>query len=40
MIKHLADGLADQVQLAAAAGAVLVIDIEPHLLARQMPWQI
>jgi hypothetical protein len=39
MIEHLADRLADQVQLAAAAGAGLVLDIEPHLLARQMHWQ-
>src|ERR1700674_3385281 len=39
MIEHLADRLADQVQLAAAAGAGLVLDIAPHLLARQMHWQ-
>ena len=36
MVEHLADGLADQVQLAAAAGAGLMLDIEPHVLARQV----
>ena len=36
MVEHLADGLADQVQRAAAAGAGLMLDIEPHVLARQM----
>ncbi len=36
MVEHLADGLADPMQLAAAAGAGLVLDIELHLLARQM----
>lgn len=36
MIKHLAYRLADQVQLATAAGAGLVLKIEPDILARQM----
>ena len=36
MIEHLADRLADQVKLAATAGAGLVLDIEPHVLAGQM----
>ena len=36
MIEHLADRLADQVQLAAAAGAGLVLNIEPSVLARQV----
>jgi len=36
MVEHLADGLADPMQLAAAAGAGLVLDIELHLLARQI----
>ena|ERR1700756_3742057 len=33
MIEHLADRLADQVQFAAAAGARLMLEIEPHVLA-------
>jgi hypothetical protein len=36
VIEHLADGLADQVQFAAAAGADLMLKIEPHVLAGQM----
>jgi hypothetical protein len=36
LVEHLADGLADPMQLAAAAGARLVPDIELHLLAGQM----
>jgi hypothetical protein len=36
MVEHLADSLADPTQLAAAAGARLLLDIEPHLLAGQM----
>src|ERR1700722_5780896 len=36
MIEHLADRLADQVQLAAAAGARLMLEIEPDVLAGQM----
>ena len=36
VVEHLADRLADQVQRAAAAGAGLVLDIEPDILARQM----
>jgi len=36
MIEHLADGLADPVQLAATAGAGLLCKIDPHLLARQV----
>ena len=39
MIEHLADRLANQVQFAAAAGACLMPDIEPDVLARQMHWQ-
>ena len=39
MIEHLADGLADQVQLAAAAGAGLVLDVEPPVLAGQVRGQ-
>src|SRR5262245_17160437 len=38
MVEHLADGFADPMQLAAAAGARLVFDIELHLLAGQMSW--
>ena len=36
MIEHLADSLTDRMQLAAAAGAGLMIKIEPHVLAGQM----
>lgn len=36
MIEDFACRLADQVQRAAAAGAGLVLDIEPHLFARQV----
>ena len=36
MVEHLADRLADQVQRAAAAGAGLVLEIEPDVLARQV----
>lgn len=36
MVEHLADGLADPMQLAAAAGAGMVLDIELHLFAGQM----
>jgi hypothetical protein len=36
MIEHLADCLADQVQFATAAGAGLMLDIEPPVLARQV----
>jgi hypothetical protein len=36
MVEHLAGRLTDQVQLAAAAGAGLMLDIEPHVLAGQM----
>ena len=36
MIEHLADSLADQMQFAAAAGARLMLEIEPHVLAGQM----
>src|SRR5882724_6862028 len=36
MIEHLADRLADHMQFAAAAGARLMLEIEPHVLARQM----
>jgi hypothetical protein len=36
MIEHLADGLADHMQFAAAAGARLMIEIEPQVLAGQM----
>jgi hypothetical protein len=36
MIEHLADGLADQVQGAAAAGAGVLLDIEPPVLAGQV----
>ena len=36
MIEHLADGLADYMQFAAAAGARLMLDFEPDVLAGQM----
>jgi len=36
MIEHLADGLTDPMQLAAAAGADLVLEVEPHLFAGQV----
>src|SRR5712672_677998 len=36
MIEHLADRLADHMQFAAAAGARLMLEIKPHVLARQM----
>src|SRR5882724_3633694 len=36
MIEHLADGLADHMQLAATAGARLMFKIEPDVLAGQM----
>src|SRR5882672_6090568 len=36
VIEHLADGLADHMQLAAAAGARLMIELEPHVLTGQM----
>jgi hypothetical protein len=36
MIEHLADRLADHMQFAAAAGARLMLEIEPHVLAGQM----
>jgi hypothetical protein len=36
MIEHLANGLADPVQLAAAAGAGLLGNVYAHLLARQV----
>src|ERR1700731_2942078 len=36
MIEHLADSLADYMQFTAAAGARLMLEIEPHVLAGQM----
>src|SRR5258705_1363089 len=36
MIEHLADGLPDYMQFAAAAGAGLTLKIETHVLAGQM----
>jgi hypothetical protein len=36
MVEHLADGLADQVQRAATAGAGLMLDIEPDVLPGQV----
>src|ERR1700730_5316129 len=36
MIEHLADSLADHMQFAAAAGAGLMLEIEPDVLAGQM----
>lgn len=33
MVKHLADGLTDQMEAATAAEAGLVIEIEPNILA-------
>ena len=36
MIEHLADGLADCMEHAAAAGARSMLEIEPHVLAGQM----
>jgi hypothetical protein len=36
MIEHLADSLADHMQFTAAAGAGLMLEIEPHVLAGQM----
>jgi len=38
VIEHLGDGLADQMQRAAAAGAGLMIDIELPVLAGQVCW--
>ena len=35
-IEHLADGLADHMQFTAAAGAGLMLEIEPDVLAGQM----
>jgi hypothetical protein len=35
MIEHLADGLTDQVQWAAAAGTGLMFDVDPPFLTRQ-----
>jgi hypothetical protein len=43
MIEHLTNGLADHMQLAAAAGASLMLGIEPHVLAgqvRRQAWSI
>jgi hypothetical protein len=43
MIEHLADRLADQVQFTAAAGARLMLEIEPDVLAgqvRRQAWSI
>jgi hypothetical protein len=39
MIEHLADDLADCMEHAAAAGAGLMLGIEPDVLAGQMRWQ-
>src|SRR5471030_2692284 len=36
MIEHLADGLADHMQFAAVAGAGVMLEIEPDVLAGQM----
>ena len=36
MIEYLADSLPDCMQRATSAGAGLVLDIEPHVLAGQM----
>ena len=36
VVQHLADGLADGMKLAAAAGARLMLEVEPHVLAGQM----
>jgi hypothetical protein len=36
IIEHLADSLTDLMQFAAAAGARLMLEIEPHVLAGQM----
>jgi hypothetical protein len=36
MIEHLADSLADHMRFTAAAGARLMLEIEPHVLAGQM----
>ena len=36
MIEHLADSLADHMQFAAAAGAGLMLKIQPYVLAGQM----
>jgi len=35
-VQHLAYALADDMQRTAAAGAGFIVDIEPHILARQM----
>jgi hypothetical protein len=43
MIEHLADSLADHMQFAAAAGARLMLEIEPDVLAgqvRRQAWSI
>jgi hypothetical protein len=39
MVEHLAHRLADHMQRAAAAGAGLMLDIEPPVIARQVCWQ-
>src|SRR5260370_35965603 len=36
VVQHLADGLADSMKLAAAAGAGLLIEIDPHVFTGQM----
>jgi len=36
VVQHLADGLADGMKLAAAAGAGLLIEIDPHIFTGQM----
>jgi hypothetical protein len=36
MIEHLADGLTDHMERATAAGAGLMIEIEPYVLTGQM----
>jgi hypothetical protein len=40
MIEHLANGLADHMQFAAAAGAGLMLKIEPDFFAGQMRRQV
>jgi hypothetical protein len=38
-IQHFRAGLVDQVQRTAAAGALLSVDVDHHLVARQVPGQ-
>src|SRR6266576_2549895 len=39
VVQHLADSLPDGMKLAAATGANLLIEIDPHIFTGQMRWQ-